>query len=268
MVAFPGCKINLGLHVIRRRPDGYHDLDTCFYPLPWSDVLEWIPSASQSFTTTGLPIPGEVSENLCLKAYRVLASKHGIPSAKGHLHKIIPMGAGLGGGSADGAITLRVLNELFELRLTVPQLTDYARELGSDCAYFLLNGPAFGAGRGDVLEPAATILKGYFMVVVVPNVHVSTAQAYAGVKPSQPLEPLAVTLKRPIETWKDKLVNDFEPSVFARFPELAALKTKMYDLGAVYASMSGSGSAIYGIFRSEVSRLHHFPVLPGWDGWL
>lgn len=267
MIAFPGCKINLGLHVIRRRPDGYHDLETCFYPLPWTDMLEWLPAESVTFTTTGLPIPGAESDNLCLKAYRILQGRHAIPPAKGHLHKIVPMGAGLGGGSADGARTLHVLNKIFGLGLSTPQLMDYARELGSDCAYFLMDTPAQGTGRGDVLEPVVVPLAGYYLVLVTPVVHVSTAQAYAGVTPQVPSEPLAVTLKRPIETWKDILVNDFEPSVFARFPELGLLKQKMYDLGAVYASMSGSGSSVFGIFRSEVSPTH-FSSLPGWRGWL
>jgi 4-diphosphocytidyl-2-C-methyl-D-erythritol kinase len=268
MVAFPGCKINLGLHVLRRRPDGYHDLDTCFYPLPWSDVLEWLPSDPLTFTTTGLPIPGNDSDNLCLKAYHILKREHGIAPAQGHLHKIIPMGAGLGGGSADGAYTLRILNELFELKLSTTQLTAYARQLGSDCAYFLQDGAARGTGRGDELEPVSLHLRGHYLVLVTPAVHVSTAQAYAGVTPKAPAESLAVTLARPIDEWKSVLVNDFESSVFARFPELGALKQKMYALGAVYASMSGSGSSVFGIFRAEVAREQHFPSLPGWAGWL
>ena len=142
MVAFPGCKINLGLHILRRRPDGYHDLDTCFYPLPWSDVLEWLPADALTFTATGLSIPGPEDSNLCLKAYNMLRREHGIPPVKGHLHKIVPLGGGLGGGSADGAFTLRMINALFQLNLSLEQLTKYASELGSDCAFFLLNGPA------------------------------------------------------------------------------------------------------------------------------
>lgn len=268
MIAFPGCKINLGLHVIRRRPDGFHDLDTCFYPLPWSDVLEWLPSDSLSFGATGLPIPGAPSDNLCLHAYRILARTHTLPPAKGHLHKIVPMGAGLGGGSADGAATLRLLNDLFNLRLSTPQLMDYARELGSDCSFFLTPGPARGTGRGDVLEPITLPLKGYYLLLVVPPVHVSTAQAYAGVTPKSPVEPLMQTLQRPVEEWKDVLVNDFEPSVFARFPELAELKETLYRLGAVYASMSGSGSSIFGIFRAPVAPTPPLASLPGWSGWL
>jgi 4-diphosphocytidyl-2-C-methyl-D-erythritol kinase len=268
MVAFPGCKINLGLHVLRRRPDGYHDLDTCFYPLPWSDVLEWLPSATLTFKTTGLAIPGNESDNLCLKAYQILNREHGLPPAQGHLHKIIPMGAGLGGGSADGAHTLRMLNELFELKLSAQQLTLYSRELGSDCAYFLQRGAARGTGRGDELAPVSLNIRGHYLVLVTPAVHVSTGQAYAGVTPKAPAESLAVTLARPIEEWKNVLVNDFEPSVFSRFPELRALKEKMYSLGAAFASMSGSGSSVFGIFRTEVAREQHFPSLPGWAGWL
>jgi 4-diphosphocytidyl-2-C-methyl-D-erythritol kinase len=268
MVSFPGCKINLGLHILRRRPDGFHDLDTCFYPLPWSDVLEWLPSDELTFTATGLNIPGTEHDNLCLKAYRILQREHSIPPVKGHLHKIVPMGAGLGGGSADGAHTLRVLNQILALNLSASQLAAYARELGSDCAYFLLNGAARGTGRGDVLEPLSLQLHGYYLVLVTPTVHVSTAQAYAGITPKSPLESLTTTLARPISEWKDHLVNDFEPSVFTRFPELVALKQKMYALGAVYASMSGSGSSVFGLFKESVSRERDFPSLPGWAGWL
>jgi 4-diphosphocytidyl-2-C-methyl-D-erythritol kinase len=161
-----------------------------------------------------------------------------------------------------------MLNELFELKLSVTQLTAYSRELGSDCAYFLFNGAARGTGRGDELEPVSLQLRGHYLVLVTPTVHVSTAQAYAGVTPKAPAESLSATLARPIDEWKNVLVNDFEPSVFARFPELGALKEKMYALGAAYASMSGSGSSVYGIFRSEVEREKHFPSLPGWGGWL
>ncbi|MBL7849962.1 MAG: 4-(cytidine 5'-diphospho)-2-C-methyl-D-erythritol kinase [Cyclobacteriaceae bacterium] len=268
MVSFPGCKINLGLHILRRRPDGFHDLDTCFYPLPWSDVLEWLPADTLSFASTGLPIPGAEEDNLCLKAYHLLRREHSLPPAQGHLHKIVPMGAGLGGGSADGAFTLRSLNELFSLNLSISQLTEYARQLGSDCACFLLNGAARGTGRGDHLEPLNLQLRGYYLVLVTPPVHVSTAQAYAGVTPRQPDEALTLTLARPLREWKDVLVNDFEPTVFARFPELAAIKEKMYANGALYASMSGSGSSIFGIFPDEVDREKNFPSLPGWSGWL
>lgn len=268
MVAFPGCKINLGLHILRRRPDGYHDIDTAFYPVPWSDVLEFLPARDLSFTCTGMEIPGERTDNLCLRAYRLLKQDYGLPPVQGHLHKLVPMGAGLGGGSADAAHTLRVLNNLFSLALSDAQLSDYAKRLGSDCSFFLTEGPARGTGRGEVLEPLALSLQGYFLVVITPPVHVSTAVAYAGANPRAPKESLSITLTRPVETWKETLVNDFEETVFARFPPLAMLKESMYAKGAVYASLSGSGSSVFGLFRSAVEREKVFPDQAGWSGWL
>lgn len=268
MVAFPGCKINLGLHILRRRPDGYHDIDTAFYPVPWSDFLEFLPARELAFTCTGLEIPGERMDNLCLRAYRLLKQDHSLPPVQGHLHKLVPMGAGLGGGSADAAHTLRLLNAIFSLSLTPAQLADYARRLGSDCSYFLMNQPARGTGRGDILEPLSIDLRGFYLVVVTPPVHVSTAVAYAGVEPKLPEEPLHITLARPVDQWKTTLRNDFESTVFSRYPQLAEVKGRLYDQGAVYASLSGSGSSLYGLFRSAISRASLFADMLGWSGWL
>ena len=268
MVAFPGCKINLGLHILRRRPDGYHDIDTGFYPVPWSDFLEFLPARELTFTCSGLDIPGERTDNLCLRAYRLLKQDHGLPPVQGHLHKLVPMGAGLGGGSADAAHTLRLLNAIFSLSLTPAQLADYARRLGSDCSYFLMNQPARGTGRGDILEPLSIDLRGLYLVVVTPPVHVSTAVAYAGVEPKVPDEPLHITLARPVQEWKMMLRNDFESTVFSRYPQLAEVKDRLYNQGAVYASLSGSGSSLYGLFPSVVSRESMFADMPGWSGWL
>lgn len=268
MVAFPGCKINLGLHIISRRPDGYHELNTGFYPVPWSDLLEFVPSNKFSLAVTGLEIPGSQDDNLVAKAYRLLNKEVGLPPIQGHLHKLVPMGAGLGGGSADAAHALRLLDGLFALNLAPPALSAYALQLGSDCSFFLTDTPAIGRGRGEVLEPLDLRLKGYYLVILTPKIHIATADAYAGIKPQTPKEELHVTLKRPVTEWREWLVNDFEPSVFSRFPTLATLKETCYAKGALYASLSGSGSSVYGLFDREVSRTDLFPGFAGWSGWL
>lgn len=268
MVTFPGCKINLGLHVLNRRPDGYHAIHTCFFPVPWTDLLEAIPAEEFSFTCTGLPIPGPVEHNLCVKAFELLKRDFELPPIQAHLHKMVPMGAGLGGGSADAAQCLRIVNELFSLGLTREQLSGYASRLGSDCSFFIYPGPALGSGRGEILDPVAVSLKGLYLVIVSPVLHVSTAEAYAGVSPGPPREDLRSTLARPLSEWKDNLVNDFEESIFSRFPELPATKKRLYDSGALYASMSGSGSSIFGLFEKQVDRETIFPGSLGWSGWL
>ncbi len=268
MVTFPGCKINLGLHVLKRRPDGYHAIHTCFYPVPWTDVLEALPGQEFSLTCTGLPIPGPTENNLCVKAYGLLKKDFALPPVQAHLHKLVPMGAGLGGGSADAAQFLRIVNELFSLGLTQERLSYYASQLGSDCAFFLYPTPALGSGRGEILDPIAVSLKGLYLVIVSPTVHVSTAEAYAGVTPGPPQEELRTTLARPVSEWKDNLVNDFEKSIFLRFPELPAIKKQLYDSGALYACMSGSGSSIFGLFDQPVNREELFPTSMGWSGWL
>lgn len=268
MVAFPGCKINLGLHILRKRPDGFHDIDTVFYPVPWTDSLEFLEASEFSFSVSGLSVQGPAEDNLCLRAYRLLKKDFDVPTMQGHLHKVVPMGAGLGGGSADAAHTLRVMNSLLTLNLTADQLGNYAKQLGSDCPYFLLDGPARGTGRGEVLKPVLLNLKGYYLVLVVPPIHLSTAEAYARVKPRDPKEDLGVTLNRPVSEWKGFLVNDFESSVFERYPEIATLKTQLYSMGAAYAAMSGSGSSVYGLFHTAVPHEGKFPGMEHWSGWL
>jgi 4-diphosphocytidyl-2-C-methyl-D-erythritol kinase len=244
MIAFPPCKINLGLSVLRKRDDGYHDLETCFYPIPWTDILEVIPSDKFQFTVSGNVIPGD--DNLCVKAYRLLNA----PPAKIHLHKIIPTGAGLGGGSSDAAWTLRLLNDVFNLKIPKDELKRYAAQIGSDCAFFIEDGPMIGRGKGEMLTPAKVSLKGKFIVIVKPDVHVSTAEAYAGIKPREKdfnIENI------PMGDWKDHLRNDFEETIFKKFPAIGSVKTSLYEAGALYASMTGSGSAVYGIFNHQPS---------------
>jgi len=268
MISFPGCKINLGLHVLRRRQDGFHDIETCFFPVPWTDILELLPSDNQSFQYTGLSIPGDANDNLCIKAYLLLQKDFALPPVQGHLHKLVPIGAGLGGGSADAAHTLRILSKLFNLGPSREQLNNYAQSLGSDCAFFLLDQPAIGTGRGEVLEPIELSLRGFYLVIAAPNVHIGTAQAYGGVTPRLPERSVRSLVERPVSDWRNSLTNDFEASIFRQYPEVAQLKQQMYNAGAIYASMSGSGSSVFGLFDKEVSRTDHFSELPGWSGWL
>ena len=253
MVLFPNAKINLGLNIIRKRPDGYHDLETVFYPLAIQDALEVIKNDSVTegvqFTLTGNPVDGKTEDNSCLKAYRLLKKDiPQLPAVKVHLHKTIPAGSGLGGGSADGAFMLRLLNEKFTLSLSTEQLLSYALQLGSDCPFFIINKPCFASGRGEFLEPLSIDLSGYKLVVANPGIHVNTAEAFSLVKPSLPSKSINKIIQQPVETWKSELKNDFEISVFKKYPEIGAIKAQMYESGAVYSSMTGSGSSVYGIF--------------------
>lgn len=259
MVIFPNAKINLGLHILAKRSDGFHNIETVFYPIPLRDALEIIPAPDNifNFRSTGLEIPGDEQNNLCIKAYRLISKDFGLPNIHIHLHKVIPMGAGLGGGSSDGAYTIRLLNQLFELGLSTGKMQDYARNLGSDCAFFIENKPVTGVERGDRFEPVSLNLSGYYIAVVVPNIHVVTADAYNGVIPGSPKIPLREVMKKPVEEWKSLLVNDFESSVFQKHPVVREVRDRLYTFGAVFSGMSGSGSAVYGLFR-EIPVLENF----------
>lgn len=268
MVSFPPCKINLGLHVVSKRPDGYHDLETCFYPVPWTDILEIIPSQTLEFNSSGNSIPGNPSDNLCLKAYLLLKKDFDLAPVKIHLHKILPTGAGLGGGSSDAAHTLRVLNATFNLNLSTAQLCDYAARVGSDCAFFIYDTPMMGTGRGEVLTPIEINLTGKFLVIVKPDLHISTADAFSGIKPRKPAVDLKTTLEQhPLGAWRNVVVNDFEASVFSRHPSLSTIKNQFYDAGALYASLSGSGSAVVGIFENQVD-VGALATSVSWAGFL
>lgn len=267
MVTFPPCKINLGLNIVAKRADGYHDLVTCFYPLPWNDILEIISATDLAFTHSGISIPGNVADNLCLKAYHLLKKDFDIPAVRIHLHKIIPMGAGLGGGSSDAAWTLRMLNSIFALELSLSQLQSYASRIGSDCAFFIQDKPMIGKGRGEVLEETTVNLRNKFVVLVKPDVHISTAEAYSNVKSKMPVTDLRQILSQsPIQQWKNFLKNDFEDSVFQKFPVIGKIKDTLYEEGALYASMSGSGSSVFGIFESPVDLKEKFPEMVYWSG--
>lgn len=253
MITYPNPKINLGLHVTERRPDGYHNIETLFLPYTaLCDVLEIVEAAEPKMFQYGLKYDGRPEENLCFKAWELLHAEFGIPAVAIHLYKKIPVGAGLGGGSSDAAFTLKMVNDLFSLDLSDEILAGYAARLGSDCPFFIYNRPMFATGRGEILSEFDIDLSEYEIELVTPSVHVSTKDAYAGIAPSLPEYDLRRVLSSSAEGWKGVLKNDFEKSVFAKYPELAELKNQLYERGATYASMSGSGSALYGLFRKNL----------------
>jgi 4-diphosphocytidyl-2-C-methyl-D-erythritol kinase len=268
MVSFPPCKINLGLHVLSKRADGYHNLETCFYPVPWTDVLEVIPSKKFSFSSSGNSIPGLPEQNLCVKAFRLLANEFSIDPVHIHLHKIIPMGAGLGGGSSDAAHVIRILNDISGLNLPREKMMQLAASIGSDTSFFIQDRPMLGTGRGEILANVDVDLDGRFLVLVNPDIHVSTSEAYAHVRPSEPDARLMDILVRPLDQWRNLLKNDFEYSVFSNYPTIKVLKDKLYSLGALYASMSGSGATVFGIFENEFNAADEFPNTTVWASYL
>jgi 4-diphosphocytidyl-2-C-methyl-D-erythritol kinase len=252
MILFPPAKINLGLQVTNKRTDGFHDIETVFYAIPLFDALEINPSEELSFVSTGLPIAGKVENNLCIKAYELLKSHYSIPPVAIHLHKVIPMGAGLGGGSADAAYTLKLLKDFFELPISKEELVNFASQLGSDCPFFINDTPHFATGRGELLEPISFSLQSYKIILVYPAIHVNTAWAYQQIHPKPITQSIKEILNLPITDWKGRLVNDFEAAVFPSHPAIGSICTKLYEMGALYASMSGSGSAVFGIFEKSV----------------
>lgn len=258
MIVFPSCKINLGLRVTNKREDGFHDIDTIMYPLPFHDILEILPSNTLKFTTHGIPIPGDSSQNLCLKAYHLLQFDYNLPPVHIDLRKQIPIGAGLGGGSADAAFTLIALNKLFTLGLSIEQLESYASQLGSDCAFFIQNRPAHATGRGELLSPISLNLKGYFLLLIHPEIHVSTADAYGSIIPA-PAPSVQEIINQPMELWQEQLINDFETPIFKLHPTIEAIKSDLYQKGASYASMSGSGSSVFGIFSERPEWISQLP---------
>jgi 4-diphosphocytidyl-2-C-methyl-D-erythritol kinase len=260
MVVFPNAKINLGLNIIEKRPDGYHNLSTVFYPIPWCDVLEIIPAKKLRFSSSGIAIPGKPEDNLILQAYHLLRKDFNLPPVAVHLHKVIPVGAGLGGGSSDASFALKALNELFNIYLDPGILELYAAQLGSDCPFFIENKPVLASGTGNIFRSLALHLTGKFIVVVFPNIHISTAEAFAQISPKPPAIDLKDILEnKPITEWRDFLINDFEEGIFKSYPVLADVKKTLYDQGALFSGMSGSGAAIFGIFDKEVDLKNTFP---------
>lgn len=262
MICFPNAKINIGLHVVSRRNDGYHNLETVFYPIGLKDALEIVPTEDDGgemkyrFFSTGIPIEGSPETNLVIKALNLIAAEKKLPEIDIHLLKKIPSGAGLGGGSSDAAFMLNLLNETFNLGYSKEELILRAARLGADCPFFIFNKPAFATGIGDKLEPIELDVSTYALLLVKPDIMVSTKEAYAMITPGKPELPLKEIIRKPPETWRELLKNDFEAPVFKKFPEICKIKTQLYEMGAVYASMSGSGSSVFGLFEKE----------PDWHG--
>lgn len=252
MITFPNAKINIGLKIINRRADGYHNLETVFYPVQIKDALEVIEHTKMSFETSGIEIPGHANENLCLKAYDLLRADFDLPNIKIHLHKQIPIGAGLGGGSADAAFFIKLIKEKFDLSLSIEQMQNYCRQLGADCAFFIENNPLFAYDKGDFFEEVDLDLSAYHLALVMPPVHVSTGEAYRGVKPSEPQTSLKELIKLPVEAWQGKITNDFEAHILRNHPQIRGVKSTLLDAGALFALMSGSGASVYGIFKNKV----------------
>lgn len=254
MITYPNAKINIGLNVVERRKDGYHNIETVFYPIELYDELSIEPSeicSDYSFSSSGIEIQGNPEDNLIIKAFRLLRTEYQFPAIDISLLKQIPFGAGLGGGSSDAAFTLKAINELFELKISTKELENFASQLGADCPFFIQNKPVFATGIGNVFTPVDLSLQGYRLLLAKPDIHVSTPEAYADVTPKVPETKLSELIKRPVEEWKNLIFNDFEPSVFRKHPRIANIKKEMYNLGALYVSMSGSGSSVYGIFKEK-----------------
>ncbi len=268
MISFPNAKINIGLQIVEKRPDGFHNIASCFYPVGWADVLEIIPSDVFGFSSSGIDIPGNADTNLCVKAYQLLKQDFDIPAVQIHLLKIVPIGAGLGGGSADAAFTLKMLNTIFELQLTTQDLEDYARRIGSDCAFFVQNKPMYCYEKGDKFMETDFCLSGKHIVLIYPNLHISTADAYAGVIPNSDTVNLVETMQRFPIGFRDNVKNDFEDGLFLKYPILSKIKTKLYDSGASYASLTGSGSTLYGIFDKSIDLQSDFSEYTVWQGEL
>ena len=259
MLSFPNAKINIGLNIIGKRDDGYHDLESCFYPIRWNDILEIVKSDVLEFKCTGLPISGDKIDNLCLKAYSLLANDHTIGPVNIHLHKVIPMGAGLGGGSSNGAFTLVLVNDLFKLNLSQRELLSYAGELGSDCPFFIINKPTFVTGTGNAFDSINMTLKDKWLTLVKPDISVNTKTAFSTIVPNVPQGSLKNTLENsPLAQWSNSIVNDFQEPFFKQFPELLQIQSKLASNGASYTSLSGTGSTVYGIFEEEINWNNEF----------
>ncbi len=276
MICFPNCKINLGLNVLRRREDGYHDIETVFYPVPLCDMLEIItPDVGYniSFQATGIKLSDDKKDNLVYRATKKIAELYDLPKLRIRLHKLTPFGAGLGGGSSDCANSILTINKLCHLGMTNDQMRAIATSLGADCAFFIENKPVIARGIGDQMTPIDLSLAGKQIMIIKPDISVSTKMAYANIVPKEPEFLLEDVLQGSIFEWRDKLTNDFEASIFQQFPEIAKIKEWFYERGAIYSAMSGSGSAVFGIFDDEFNLenlkiLHNFGSSFAWTGTL
>lgn len=254
MILLANAKINLGLHIIGRRPDGYHNIETVLYPIPFYDVIEFYPSDQFALHIYGKHVPGTVEENLVTRAFQLLKTRFSLPEIEVHLLKNIPSGSGLGGGSSDAANLLSELNWYFHLRINHNELRQMAESLGSDCPFFVENGPMLASGKGEILQEINIDLKGYFLVLAFPEIHISTEKAYSFVKgPFEHYSDLNEIIDKPVEKWNGLLTNDFENVIFSKYHELEAIKSNLIENGALYASLTGSGSVIYGIYKNRPS---------------
>ena len=255
MIVFPNAKINIGLNVVSRRADGYHNLETVFFPVKLCDALEMVEAKETRLSVSGIEIDGDFTDNLVLKAYRLLKNDFDLPPVHFHLHKVIPLGAGLGGGSSDAASALKMMKDYFSLNLNSDALEQYAAQIGADCPFFIQNKAVFATGIGNEFQSLSLNLDDFQIVILKPNCLVSTNEAYQKVVPAKSKTPLFEAIQQPIETWKDTIFNDFEKSVFPQHPEIQQLKEILYQMGAVYAAMSGSGSAVFGLFRHSPTNI-------------
>lgn len=274
MIVFPNAKINIGLNIVEKRSDKYHNIESVFYPVPLTDALEVIENKEKTnerivFSSSGFDIPGNTQTNLCCKAYDLISIDYALPPVKIHLHKHIPIGAGLGGGSSDAAFFIKLVNELFDLSLSWGEMHHYARQLGSDCSFFISNRPVFAEQKGDEYESIALDLSSCYLVLIYPAVAIHTGTAYGSVSPAKPIRSLEQDiLNLPMEQWKEYINNDFEKTIFLKYPEIKGIKEHLYASGAMYASMSGSGSAVYGIFKNKTDLATAFPSAFVWEGKL
>ena len=270
MLCFPNAKINLGLHILNRREDGYHTIESIFYPIPYADSLELITidGDEDEFVFFGKEIPGSLEGNLIYKALQVLREKHTIPTVKVILQKEMVMGGGIGGGSADGAFMLKLLNDTFSLGLGLDELKEYALKLGSDCPFFIDNLPAYVSGRGELLENYPAILKGMYFVLLAPGFHISTAEAYVRMVPNNSRKPLKDILQQDVATWQTSLQNDFEEVVFNKFPLLRSYKDELQSKEAIYTSLTGTGSCLYGLYTVKPALSKALQKLIVWEGYL
>lgn len=268
MICFPNAKINLGLNVVGKRPDGYHNIETVFFPIPVKDALEIVRAKKQSFTQTGIPVDAPAEKNLVIKALNLLKTKYDIPPLEIHLLKAIPFGAGLGGGSADAAFMLKLVNDFCQLGILPDELEKMAASIGADCPFFIRNTPVFATGTGNIFESVELSLKDYHLCLVKPDIAVSTPEAYSQVTPAAPAVSLKEIITRPVGEWKEQMVNDFEKSVFSKHPAIGRIKEALYQVGAVYASMSGSGSSVFGLFEAPTLLKDQFKDCFVWEGQL
>lgn len=261
MINFPNAKINLGLNILSRRSDGYHNLETVFYPIGIKDALEIIPNTEQekdTFYQTGLQLDTPADGNLVMKALKLMRERYAFPYLEVHLLKTIPFGAGLGGGSADATFMIKLINETFKLNATKEEMATIALKLGADCPFFIYNKPVIASGIGEKIEDTDLNLQGYSFVIVKPDIYVSTREAFSGIQPTTPKIRLKEILQQPLKEWRENLENDFEKTIFSKYPAIEAVKQKLYAIGAEYASMSGTGSSVFGIFEHKPQNIETF----------